>query len=68
MRSVAGTQQKSSRSLPPASGQSRLDLIVVQVRDNAIDAGANNDFIVTNVTGVAATTRAQVAPAVLRMR
>ena len=29
----------------PPSGQSRIDLIVCQVRDNAIDAGANNDFI-----------------------
>jgi hypothetical protein len=35
----------------PPSGQSRVDLIVVQVRDNALDSGGNNDFLVTNVTG-----------------
>jgi hypothetical protein len=38
----------------PPSGQSRIDLVIVQVRDNALDAGANNDFIVTTVTGTAA--------------
>jgi hypothetical protein len=38
----------------PPSGQSRIDLVIVQVRDNALDAGANNDFIITNVTGVPA--------------
>ena len=37
----------------PASGQARWDLIVAQVRDNQVDAGPNNDFIITNVTGVA---------------
>jgi hypothetical protein len=36
------------------AGQSRIDLVIVQVRDNALDAGANNDFIVTSVTGVPA--------------
>jgi len=48
----------------PPSGQSRIDLIVVQVRDNTLDSGGNNDFIVTAVTGTPATTGAQVAPAV----
>ena len=38
-------------SASPPSGQNRLDLVTVQVRDNAIDAGVNNDFIVTVVTG-----------------
>ena len=40
----------------PGSGTSRIDLVIVQVRDNALDAGPNNDFIVTNVTGTAAAT------------
>jgi hypothetical protein len=43
--------------------QTRIDLVIVQVRDNALDAGGNNDFIVTNVTGTPATTGSQVAPA-----
>ena len=51
-------------SAAPSAGNSRIDLIVVQVRDNALDSGGNNDFIVTNVTGTAATTGSQVAPAV----
>jgi hypothetical protein len=38
----------------PPSGQSRVDLVIAQVRDHALDAGANNDFIVTSVTGVPA--------------
>jgi hypothetical protein len=37
----------------PGSGTSRIDLIVAQVRDAAIDAGANNDFVIQAVTGVA---------------
>ena len=38
----------------PGSGTSRIDLIVVQVRDPDLDAGANGDFIVTAVKGIAA--------------
>jgi hypothetical protein len=38
----------------PASGQSRVDLIIVQVRDPDLDGGDNNDFIITSVTGVPA--------------
>jgi hypothetical protein len=38
----------------PASGQSRIDLVVLQVRDAALDAGSNNDFIFSAVTGTAA--------------
>jgi hypothetical protein len=45
------------------AAQTRIDLIIVQYRDNALDAGGNNDFIVTNVTGTPATTGSQVAPA-----
>ena len=48
----------------PPAGQSRIDLIVVQVRDNALDAGGNNDFVMAVVTGTAATTGSQVPPAV----
>ena len=39
----------------PPSGQTRVDLIVCQVRDNALDAGGNNDFIITAVTGTPST-------------
>jgi len=38
----------------PAGGQNRYDLICVQVRDAAVDAGSNNDWIVSVVTGTAA--------------
>jgi hypothetical protein len=47
----------------PPSGQSRIDLIILQVRDQAIDAGGNNDFVFTSVTGTP-TTGTPVAPAV----
>jgi hypothetical protein len=47
----------------PPSGQSRIDVIVAQVRDNALDAGGNNDFVFAVVTGTPATTGSQVAPA-----
>ena len=48
----------------PPSGQSRIDLIVAQVRDNAIDGGPNNDFIFTAIAGTPAATGpvAPVAP------
>jgi hypothetical protein len=35
----------------PPAGQTRIDLIVVQVRDAVIDAGSNNDFVMAAVTG-----------------
>jgi hypothetical protein len=38
----------------PASGQSRIDLICAQYRDNALDSGGNNDFVMIVVTGTAA--------------
>jgi hypothetical protein len=38
----------------PPSGQSRIDLIVCQVRDNQIDSGGNNDFLFNAVAGVPA--------------
>jgi hypothetical protein len=38
----------------PPSGQSRIDVICAQVRDNALDSGGNNDFIFTVVTGTPA--------------
>jgi len=47
----------------PPSGQSRLDLVVITVRDPVIDAGANNDFIFQVVAG-APTTGTPAAPAV----
>jgi hypothetical protein len=47
----------------PPSGQSRIDVIVAQVRDNALDAGGNNDFVFATVTGTPATTGTQTVPA-----
>ena len=48
----------------PASGQSRIDLVICQPRGNDLDGGANNDFVFLVVAGTAATTGSQVAPAV----
>lgn len=47
----------------PGTGQSRIDLIVARIRDAAVIGGANNDFIFDKVTGTAASTGSQVAPA-----
>jgi hypothetical protein len=47
----------------PPSGQSRIDLIVAQVRDQVIDAGSNNDFVFLAVTGTPAASN-PAAPAV----
>jgi hypothetical protein len=41
-------------SAAPPSGQSRIDLIVAQVQDNALDAGGNNAFIFTAIAGTPA--------------
>ena len=38
----------------PGAGTSRIDLIVCQVRDAALDGGGNNDFVFAAVTGVPA--------------
>jgi hypothetical protein len=38
----------------PPGGQSRVDLVVLQVRDATLDAGSNNDFVFAAVTGVPA--------------
>ena len=46
----------------PPSGQSRIDVIVAQVRDTAIDAGPNTDFIFAVVKGTPAAS-APAAPA-----
>ena len=42
----------------PPSGQSRVDLIVCQVRDPDLDGGQNADFILTVVAGAPSTTAA----------
>jgi hypothetical protein len=39
----------------PASGNTRIDLIVCQPRGNDLDGGANNDFVFTVVAGTATT-------------
>jgi hypothetical protein len=46
----------------PASGNSRIDVVVLQVRDPQLDAGVNNDFIFQVLAG-APTTGTPVAPA-----
>jgi hypothetical protein len=46
----------------PPSGQSRIDLIVAQVRDAALDGGANNDFVFMPIAGAPVASN-PVAPA-----
>ena len=43
----------------PGAGTTRVDLIVAQVRDNAIDGGPNNDWLFTVVKGTPATMLAE---------
>ena len=45
------TAEVLDHSPAPTSGTSRIDLIVVQVRDPDLDGGANSDFILTLVKG-----------------
>jgi hypothetical protein len=58
-----GVEQPPALATPPGAGQSRIDLVVLQVRDAVIDAGTNNDFIFAVTTGVPAASNPQV-PAV----
>jgi hypothetical protein len=39
----------------PAAGNTRIDLITVQVRDDALDAGGQNNFVMSFVTGTPST-------------
>ena len=48
---------------PPGAGNSRTDLIVAQIQDQDADGGVNNDGIIVAVTGEAAPTGTQDAPA-----
>jgi hypothetical protein len=48
----------------PPAGSSRIDLVALQVRDNAIDAGANNDFLFVVIAGAGGTPGPGTAPAV----
>jgi hypothetical protein len=48
----------------PVSGSSRIDLIVLQVRDNALDSGGNNDFIFQAIAGTVGTPGPGAVPAV----
>jgi hypothetical protein len=47
----------------PPAGQSRIDVVVLQVRDNTLDAGGNNDFIFQAIAGTP-TTGTPAAPTV----
>lgn len=40
----------------PSAGNTRLDLVVAQIRDGDVDAGPNNDWIITVVAGTPAST------------
>jgi hypothetical protein len=48
----------------PPSGSSRIDLIVLQVRDNSIDGGGSNDFIFQAIAGAVGTPGPGAVPAV----
>jgi hypothetical protein len=48
----------------PPSGQSRTDLVVLQVRDPQLDSGVNNDFVFQVIAGTPATPGPGAAPAV----
>jgi hypothetical protein len=48
----------------PPSGSSRIDLVVLQVRDNTLDAGGNNDFIFQAIAGAGGTPGPGAVPAV----
>lgn len=47
----------------PGTGQSRIDSVILQVRDDFVTGLGNNDFQVIAVQGVAAATGTQVPPA-----
>lgn len=47
----------------PGAGQERIDLVVAQVRDAAVIGGANNDWILTAVTGTPAAIGTAIEPA-----
>jgi len=48
----------------PPSGSSRIDLVVLQVRDAVLDAGSNNDFIFQAIAGTVGTPGPGAVPAV----
>jgi hypothetical protein len=48
----------------PPAGSSRIDLVVLQVRDNTLDAGGNNDFIFQAIQGAGGTPGPGAVPAV----
>jgi hypothetical protein len=48
----------------PPAGSSRTDLVVLQVRDNTLDSGGNNDFIFQAIAGAGGTPGPGAVPAV----
>jgi hypothetical protein len=48
----------------PPAGSSRIDLVVLQVRDNTLDSGGNNDFIFQAIAGAGGTPGPGAVPAV----
>lgn len=57
------TPEQVTLPAAPPSGQSRIDVVILQVRDNALDSGGNNDFIFATVSGAPAASNPAV-PAV----
>jgi hypothetical protein len=57
------TNEVVSSTAAPASGNSRIDVVICQVRDPLLDGGANNDFIFLVIAGTPATSN-PVAPTV----
>jgi len=56
--------ENPSVTASPPAGQSRIDSVIVQVRDDNIIGGGNNDFLVTIITGTPAATGSQHAPTI----
>jgi hypothetical protein len=48
----------------PPAGSSRIDLVVLQIRDNTLDSGGNNDFIFQAIAGAGGTPGPGAVPAV----
>lgn len=53
-----------SSTAAPASGSSRIDMVICQVRDPLLDGGGNNDFVFLVLAGTVATPGPGAAPTV----
>jgi hypothetical protein len=48
----------------PGTGQSRIDVIVLQVRDDFVIGGGHSDFVIVPIQGTAAATGSQTIPTI----